>query len=1007
MDGTADNEIEIRVVVKDAAAAIAQIKAVQDAARAAAGGDAGHRVEIPVHVDAAQLHDEVKEAAAAASGDAVEMKVGVDGEHLRGEIHALVADADADGRVEIPVHVEVGDAPEKLARVAAAAEEAEAAGNGLTQAAAGRWRNSLRQFATDAEKAAAGVEDVGRKASGAGSSANGAGGSFAFLHSRVFMLGGAALALGPALAAIPAALGGAALGAGVMAMAFGGVVGALKDYAAQSGASSSAGSSSAATAFSNAVAIRGAQQAISDARRQAAISDQNSADSVVAAEQRLASAQQTLTRSQESLTLAERDGVNVLKDLNLAARDSANSVVDAQLAVEQAEENARKARGNSLLTDLQKRQAAQQLVDAQQQLTDAQQRNTEAQQAADDANAKGVEGSNAVVAAKRSEASAAQGVMDAQHAMVVAQRNAAEQQRASAEQVTRAVQALADMQRQQALAAQSGGGAANRFARDMANASPPVRDMVNQILSMRGGFDQLKLTAQTATLPGFTQMLKDSTTLFPVVNGGIGQMGTAIGGTARQFGELMKSPAFRGELKQVMSDAAGLATQLGSGMVRMVGGIAQAAARAGPIVKGIGGGLQVIMSSGVPAFFQGLVGQAGDAGKLFSGLGGIISELLGPVGALSGALAGALGPFVQQLATALLPVMPQLTQAFKSVADVLAAVLRVVAPLLPMLATILVGALRVLNPLLQGMAQFLQENHRWLTPLAGILLAVWGAVKAWAIAQAALNLVMDANLIGLLVLAIAGLVVGVVYCWENFQGFRDFIKRMWADIKIWFFDAWHAVNGVWQGLVRDAKSVLSWFGGLPGMFAGWLASAATAVGKGAGDVLKFFSDLPGKILAALANIGKWLYNAGRDLIGGLIDGVESMTTSVTGAVADSVAAVLGVVTHTKGHAAPKAHASGGPLTFAASGGILSGLSAIIGERGVEMMRLPDGTTVMPHANTASALAQGGSGGGAQRLQIEWVGGNGGDEFLTWLRRNIRIRGGSGGDSVQKVLGQSF
>jgi hypothetical protein len=40
-------------------------------------------------------------------------------------------------------------------------------------------------------------------------------------------------------------------------------------------------------------------------------------------------------------------------------------------------------------------------------------------------------------------------------------------------------------------------------------------------------------------------------------------------------------------------------------------------------------------------------------------------------------------------------------------------------------------------------------------------------------------------------------------------------------------------------------------------------------------------------------------------------------------------------------------------------------------------------------------------GGGGKLQIEWVGGHGGDELEKWIRKNVRIRGG--GD-VQKAYG---
>jgi hypothetical protein len=44
------------------------------------------------------------------------------------------------------------------------------------------------------------------------------------------------------------------------------------------------------------------------------------------------------------------------------------------------------------------------------------------------------------------------------------------------------------------------------------------------------------------------------------------------------------------------------------------------------------------------------------------------------------------------------------------------------------------------------------------------------------------------------------------------------------------------------------------------------------------------------------------------------------------------------------------------------------------------------------------------GGGAMKLEVEWVGGNAGDAFMTWLKNSIRIRAGSGPNSVQTALG---
>jgi len=58
------------------------------------------------------------------------------------------------------------------------------------------------------------------------------------------------------------------------------------------------------------------------------------------------------------------------------------------------------------------------------------------------------------------------------------------------------------------------------------------------------------------------------------------------------------------------------------------------------------------------------------------------------------------------------------------------------------------------------------------------MVATTAATKAWAAAQALLNIAMDANPIGLVILAIAGLVVAVVEAYKHFKTFRDIVQEV-------------------------------------------------------------------------------------------------------------------------------------------------------------------------------------------------------------------------------------
>ena len=94
-------------------------------------------------------------------------------------------------------------------------------------------------------------------------------------------------------------------------------------------------------------------------------------------------------------------------------------------------------------------------------------------------------------------------------------------------------------------------------------------------------------------------------------------------------------------------------------------------------------------------------------------------------------------------------------------------------------------------------AQWVQENTTLVTiitatigGLAAGILVLNGIVKtvriltqAWTIAQRALNLVMRLNPIGLVVTAIAALVAGIIYAYNNSETFRNIVNKLWSAIK--------------------------------------------------------------------------------------------------------------------------------------------------------------------------------------------------------------------------------
>jgi hypothetical protein len=119
--------------------------------------------------------------------------------------------------------------------------------------------------------------------------------------------------------------------------------------------------------------------------------------------------------------------------------------------------------------------------------------------------------------------------------------------------------------------------------------------------------------------------------------------------------------------------------------------------------------------------------------------------------------------------------------------------------LLPVIQQVVAILNQYLIPALTILADFLAANAGWLVPLAAAIGAVVVAYKAWTIAQAALNVVMSANPILLVVVAIAALVAGIIWAYQNVQVFHDIVDA-----------AFRAVATAFGWITDAAKAVFDW-----------------------------------------------------------------------------------------------------------------------------------------------------------------------------------------------------
>lgn len=187
------------------------------------------------------------------------------------------------------------------------------------------------------------------------------------------------------------------------------------------------------------------------------------------------------------------------------------------------------------------------------------------------------------------------------------------------------------------------------------------------------------------------------------------------------------------------------------------------------------------------------------------------------------------------------------------------------------------------------------------------------ATKAAAATQWLLNAAMSANPIGLIVAAIVALVAGFVLAYKKSETFRKIVDAafrgikqvigvvisavkayiatwiaifqglakatlsVWNSIVSWTRNTWNALVSIVSGVVSRVKSAVSnaWSAVKTATSNAW-SGIKTAVSNAISGLISFVSELPGKIKGALSGAASWLYQTGKDIIQGMIDGIGSM-----------------------------------------------------------------------------------------------------------------------------------
>lgn len=294
--------------------------------------------------------------------------------------------------------------------------------------------------------------------------------------------------------------------------------------------------------------------------------------------------------------------------------------------------------------------------------------------------------------------------------------------------------------------------------------APLIRPLIGGFTRLLGGL-----------LPGLIALLRAASPAVHALAGILGELGSGIGMMLRDFAPAVKASSV---IFKALGDVL-------AAIFPIIGKLAGVFARAlGPVFVQFARVIRSLLP------FLTIMGRA-----LASLAGAVLRDLVVLFGALAKLLL-AISPAIQILARAFSQVVnvlestgvfAALASALEQIAPVLARfvnlLIRQLAPDLPVLTQLLVVFSTTLitlvaaglTTILTGLISLLRHFPR-LVPILGFVAAAW---LAW-------NLVVSANPIGLVIIAIAALVGAITLLAKHWS-------RVWGDIKNWAMDAWNFI----------------------------------------------------------------------------------------------------------------------------------------------------------------------------------------------------------------------